>query len=400
MCQILVVEIRRVCSVIYSFNVVVPEAAGTYTVGAGTGTTEVNKVVPKNQDTPHTFVFYGLDIVVPGEVETTIATAETTAAATTTKAVATTTAAATTTKAAATTTAALTTKPSETTAAPTTTADADAIIYNLIPHNKTYTKAAESGAKNNFYKAKAGEKLRIDWTIQNDQGTAGIQMNFDFSQVEYVSGTRSTGYRISPTYSDPKNTEGLKAGEVVYTWAQSNEAAKAKDNAIIYYFTVNVPKEDGLYTVGLNDKEVNKVVPKNQETPHKFVFYGLDIQVGEVTTTPAPATTTADAATTTAAPQTTTAPAVTTADTTKATETTDPADADVLYGDVNCDGAVRIGDVVLLNRYLAKNAEVTPQGLKNANCEKDDKIDSKDAVKIKKFLALLIKETELGKKSS
>ncbi len=244
------------------------------------------------------------------------------------------------------------------------------IIYDLIPNGKNYTAAEGNG--NNVYRALPGEELTVDWTVKNDKGTAGIQMDFDFSQVEYKSSKRGNAYRVAPTFSDAANTEGLKKGEVIYTWAQSDEYTAA-DNTVIYSFTVKVPTEYGTYHMGLSSdpKDTNKVVPRHQENPHKFVFHGLDIVVGsDVTTEPV--------------------------------STTEPGnkDGDTLYGDVNCDGVVRIGDVVLLNRYLARNAQVTPQGLLNADCEKDNKLDAKDSVKIKKFLALMIGADQLGKASN
>lgn len=436
--------------IVYSFNIKAPESGGTYFIGLNENPKEVSKVVPKAQDQQHTFVMYGLQITVDGPVSTDVTTAvpetvttagettEATAAPTTTVATGTevpitqgtgietgggttgevvyTTEEPTTTEAVSTTvngaltvtqpvatttygggTTAPITTPAipETTAAetsaidgttdvattvlggyttaPTTTVadEADAIIYNLIPHDKEYTPAAQNG--NNVYSANPGEELTVDWTVKNDKGTAGIQMNFDFSQVEYISGKRGNAYRVTPTFSDNTNTEGLKKGEVVYTWAQSEENT-ATDNAVIYSFTVKVPTEYGTYRMGLSSdpQDTNKVVPRRQENEHKFVFHGLDIIVGSDVTT------TIDGTATTPANQ----------------------DGDTLYGDVNCDGVVRIGDVVLLNRYLARNAEVSPQGLLNADCEKDNKLDAKDSVKIKKFLALMIGAEQLGKASN
>ncbi len=411
--------------IVYSFNIKAPESGGTYFIGLNENPKEVSKVVPKAQDQQHTFVMYGLQIIVDGPVSTDVTTVaetdvtvaqttEATAAQTTEATVAATTeataaptteataaptteatAALTTTLAAPATTAVETTVNDSTnhdvidttditvattalgggTTAPTTTvADAgDAIIYNLIPHGKDYTSAEQSGKKNNVYMANPGEELTVDWTVKNDKGTAGIQMNFDFSQVEYISGKRGNAYRVTPTFSDNTNTEGLKKGEVVYTWAQSEENT-ATDNAVIYSFTVKVPTAGGTYSLGLSEdpKDTNKVVPRRQENEHKFVFHGLDIIV--------------DSDETTAIDGTATTPA--------------NQDGDTLYGDVNCDGVVRIGDVVLLNRYLARNAEVSPQGLLNADCEKDNKLDAKDSVKIKKFLALMIGAEQLGKASN
>ena len=285
------------------------------------------------------------------------------------------------------------------------TVSGDTIVYDLVPNGKDYTPASGAG-KNNYVKVAAGDALQIDWKIKNDQGTAGLQMNFDFTQVEYVSGKRGSGYRVTPTYSDFQNSENLKKGECVYTWAQSDEA-KASDNSVIYSFTVKVPTAAGTYSVGLSKKanDVNKVVPQDQTKEHKFTFYGLDIVVGApvvTTTAPETPTTTAPENPTTTAPEnpTTTQPPIgTTAEPQNPGTTAEPTPS-VLYGDVNCDGDVRINDVVLLNKYLAKNATVSKQGLLNADCEKDDKVDAKDATKIKKFLALLIDRSELGKKSS
>ncbi len=357
-------------AVIYAFNVKVPETAGTYSVGMAPPTADTaNKAVPIDQTKEHKFDFHGLDIVVGGSTPGT-------------------------------------TEPGQN---PTTTQnvqqpDAKTIIYNLIPSGKEYKSAQENGLENNVYNATAGEDLKIDWTIKNDQGTAGLQMNFDFTQVEYVSGKRGSAYRIVPTYSDFASTTNLKKGECIYTWAQSEEN-KANDDSVIYSFNVKVPEAAGTYSVGMappTADTANKAVPIDQTKEHKFVFYGLDIVVGGSTpvttaapeTTPAPETTTAPAET---QPIETQPPVDTTAAPVVTTENENPT---VLYGDVNCDGDVRINDVVLLNKYLARSEQITKQGLLNADCEKDDKVDAKDATKIKQFLALLIERSELGKKSN
>ncbi|MBR6718925.1 MAG: hypothetical protein IKI77_11365, partial [Oscillospiraceae bacterium] len=161
-----------------------------------------------------------------------------------------------------------------------TASAADQIVYNLIPHDKEYESAEQTGKKNNVYKAEGGEELVIDWTIKNDQGTAGIQMNLDFTQVEYVSSKAGKAYRITPTLSDYKNGKDLKQGEVTYAWAQDN-AVTANDNAVVCSFTVNVPDAKGTYTVKLDERNglTNKAIPKDQTQQHDFVFHGLDIEV-------------------------------------------------------------------------------------------------------------------------
>ena len=212
--------------VIYSFNIKTPQTNGTYTVGLGT--LDDNKVIPIDQTKTIPFTFHGLDITVEGG--------------------------------------------SDAPAIP-----AGTIVYDLVPSGKSYTPASGAG-KNNVYNANAGEELTIDWTIKNDQGTAGMEMHFDFTQVEYVSGKRGSAYRIVPTYSDSSSTSKLQKGECVYTWAQSEEN-KASDGSTIYSFNVVVPSAKGTYKVGLSNKEESIVLPVDQTKPHKFEFHGLDIVV-------------------------------------------------------------------------------------------------------------------------
>ena len=85
---------------------------------------------------------------------------------------------------------------------------------------------------------------------------------------------------------------------------------------------------------------------------------------------------------------TTTVPAPIT--TTTTTTTTEPQPAPV-YGDVNCNGEVEIGDVVLLARYIAQDASapITPQGVQNADCDKSQVVDSSDITAICRYLAHL-----------
>jgi len=234
-------------AVIYSFTVNVPDKKGTYRVGMDSSNGLKNKVIPKDQSKPHSFKFYGLDIEVAGGG--TVQTSESTKS----------------------------TNPKP---------GADTIIYNLIPSTGNYESAEKSGKDNNVFKMDEGGELTINWTVKNDQGTAGIQMNFDFTSVEYVSAKAGKAYRITPTYSDYKSGKGLDRGEATYTWAQDNEA-KAADDAVIYTFTVNVPNKKGTYNVGLDRSNglTNKAIPKDQTQKHEFVFYGLDIEVGGGSTT-------------------------------------------------------------------------------------------------------------------
>ncbi len=88
---------------------------------------------------------------------------------------------------------------------------------------------------------------------------------------------------------------------------------------------------------------------------------------------------------------TTTTTSSTTSTSTTTTTTTDPVSA-TLYGDVNCDGTVKVGDVILLNRFLAEDmtATVSQQGTVNADCDGVAGVGSGDAVAILALLASLV----------
>ena len=266
----------------------------------------------------------------------------------------------------------------------------NAIVYNLIPDGKDYT-AAKTANGNNVYNAKPGEKINIAWTVNKDQKVAGLQMFFDFSAIvenggKYNYSELGDAYDLLPTINEnnvnvSKAENAKDGGQVFYGFGDSGEF-QAADDAVIYYFNITVPEKEGTYSIVKDTRDKCKVVPLAGD-PFEFVLNGLDIVVGD---TPAETTTTA------AEPQQQTTTTVTTPAQQQQTTTTatTPDDGDVLYGDVNCDKQVRINDVVLLNRYLAKTADVTAQGKKNADCVKDNNITADDSTAIKEFLARLI----------
>lgn len=76
----------------------------------------------------------------------------------------------------------------------------------------------------------------------------------------------------------------------------------------------------------------------------------------------------------------------------------DPVVGDVNYGDVNCDGEVKVNDVILCNRYLSEDvtAVVSAQGMINGDCNGSGSIDADDAILILKLIAGLVSTDELG----
>ncbi len=69
-----------------------------------------------------------------------------------------------------------------------------------------------------------------------------------------------------------------------------------------------------------------------------------------------------------------------------------------LWGDVNVDGEVNVADIVSLNSFLLNpntNAP-TAQGIINANCVYDEKINTSDSALIMNYVAMMITQDKLG----
>ncbi len=88
--------------------------------------------------------------------------------------------------------------------------------------------------------------------------------------------------------------------------------------------------------------------------------------------------------------ETTTEPPTTEPPTTEPT-TTEPAEVVAsLYGDTNCDGIVNIADVILLNRGLLGDANITEEGQANADVDENDTLEATDSLNILKYIVELI----------
>lgn len=71
------------------------------------------------------------------------------------------------------------------------------------------------------------------------------------------------------------------------------------------------------------------------------------------------------------------------------TTTTTTTDLLYVYGDVNCDGYVRIDDVILLNRHVAEDPAITVSdaGIRNGDVNENGSMDAADAIWILKMIA-------------
>lgn len=148
---------------------------------------------------------------------------------------------------------------------------------------------------------------------------------------------------------------------------------------------ITIPAEDvttqlqiQVYYYAQWSNDANDMVAQDPSTL-QFRAYGVP---SAITTS-----TTSDATTTTS---------TTTTTTTTITTTDSEADppVDTLIGDVNCDGNVKINDVILLNRFLAEDGdvEISDQGLRNGDVDLNGQNTSEDAVAILRILAGLNSE--------
>ena len=81
-----------------------------------------------------------------------------------------------------------------------------------------------------------------------------------------------------------------------------------------------------------------------------------------------------------------TEPPTTEATTEAVTESISPS----LYGDIDCDNDVDIVDVLILNQYLLGVADVSKEGLANADVNNDTLVDDDDAMNVLKSLVNLV----------
>ena len=110
-------------------------------------------------------------------------------------------------------------------------------------------------------------------------------------------------------------------------------------------------------------------------------------------TTAAAETTTVTTTVTTAVQSTTSAQETAAAESTTVTTTSVSAEtAPAQTGDVNCDGSVDVKDAVLMARYIGNDegAEISRQGMVNAECSGDNVLNTDDLTALLRFIARII----------
>ena len=286
-----------------------------------------------------------------------------------------------------TTTTTTTTNPKQTT---TTTTTSD-------PGTTTTTTSGASGDKvvidymypdgEDCYKANAGDTVTVDMTIDSKgQAYYGIDLSLLTDPEIIIKSVSTKSAAFGSTLTVNVDNDDVFDGVFIIegekhhhsgdkTSLLANGAVNDSDTnaptvpdaeASALKFLVNVPDgtPDGTYYVNLQyiylqTAQANTATGAGPEYVREgdVVYNAAKIVVGDAA--PQTTTTTTTTSTTTTTTTTTTPPATT-------TTTTTPVPGQRLLGDANVDGKVNVADIVVLNKLLAGNGDLTDQGKINA----------------------------------
>ena len=138
-----------------------------------------------------------------------------------------------------------------------------------------------------FILARPGDMFKVNLVVENDQGTAGGRLFFDFDERLKLGRTaKGTAYEGSFQW-------GAAEHALVWTCKDGHDQF-AEDGAVIYSFTVTVPEdaECGEYRIGLNLDRIGDISIRSQagvtEAPDHLYEFGsliLDVDDWDTTTT-------------------------------------------------------------------------------------------------------------------
>ncbi len=220
-----------------------------------------------------------------------------------------------------------------------------------------------------YWHANAGESVDVDMHVTAAQDKKVSSFSFE---VEIAGGITVSDILDSTPAFNSSVLRDISHGTCAGTCEGSDGHGIIVTNgtAIMYTFDVPAGTPDGLYEINLTKAQLSG--------ESNDVFYdsiGIKkgyIQVGEggTTTTTQSSTTTTTTTKGGSSSTTTTSATTTTSGVGSSTTSTSKVPGTPDYGDTNCDGKVRINDVVILNRYLndAKSISISDQGKLNADC--------------------------------
>ncbi|MDE6035252.1 MAG: hypothetical protein K2G36_05000 [Ruminococcus sp.] len=200
-----------------------------------------------------------------------------------------------------------------------------------------------------------------------------VEGDFEFDMIEKSQSLQNSA--IKPNYSNYGISLTSTKGE------GGKGIPSTTDSPVFDLFFI--PAEglaDGLYEISINGSKRLEVLDSDRNRYDITVIPGK-IAIGDVassdtttttsnTTTSATTTTTTTTASSAGSSATTTTTTTASSATTTTTTTKAPAPGTPNYGDTDCNGVVKINDVVLLNKWLNDNKsyDISEQGKLNADC--------------------------------
>ncbi len=159
---------------------------------------------------------------------------------------------------------------------PQTTAKATADLsahYVLVPRGLNWQRASDI-RENIRVTVSPGQTFTVDWLVEFDPGTTGMQIDLDFSQLCL------RGIQIGNAYDVEPETGFTSDDRFHYAWSKSR-IQKCNAREPICSFSVQAPSVPGTYRIGTDSNAENIVIGEKDKASHLLYFQGLDIIVKE-----------------------------------------------------------------------------------------------------------------------
>lgn len=279
-----------------------------------------------------------------------------------------------------------------------------AVSFSASAANAVTLKVGEATAQ-------ASESFTVDVSVKDVPATKinvlDFALSYDSSALTIESvklgpaGDTASG--DSTASEAPILSSKITTNAVNISWSTGLDSASwIAEEGVVFTITgtVNADAADGKYPIQIQPID-RETYPGSGEKNSKVLVgyvYGTDSATYEVNaedgfvevTSKGETTTTTTVTTDSEQPGTSTTTTASTA--AKPGSDTNPADPDVLYGDVNVDGKVSLVDAVMLNKAVADVVTLGDAARANADCNVDKEINGTDAIILLQFLSHIIDE--------
>lgn len=279
-----------------------------------------------------------------------------------------------------------------------------AVSFSASAANAVTLKVGEATAQ-------ASESFTVDVSVKDVPATKinvlDFALSYDSSALTIESvklgpaGDTASG--DSTASEAPILSSKITTNAVNISWSTGLDSASwIAEEGVVFTITgtVNADAADGKYPIQIQPID-RETYPGSGEKNSKVLVgyvYGTDSATYEVNAEDGFVEVTSKGETTTTTTVTTdpeqpgTSTTTTTSTTAKPGSDTNPADPDVLYGDVNVDGKVSLVDAVMLNKAVADVVTLGDAARANADCNVDKEINGTDAIILLQFLSHIIDE--------